>query len=63
MGDLHGKTEITAELLNERGRATELVRYADIVSFTCLKAFAYDQRSEPKDHTIWSTASSIMTAA
>lgn len=47
--DLHDTTEITAELLNERGRATELVRYADIVSFTCLKAFAYDQRSEPKD--------------
>ena len=47
--DLHGTTEITAELLSERGRATELVRYADIVSFTCLKAFAYDQRSEPKD--------------
>lgn len=47
--DLHETVEITAELLNERGRATELVRYADIVSFTCLKAFAYDQRSEPKD--------------
>lgn len=47
--DLHGTTEITAELLNERGRATEVVRYADIVSFTCLKAFAFDQRGEPKD--------------
>ena len=47
--DLHETVEITAELLNERGRATELVRYADIVSFTCLKAFAFDQRSEPKD--------------
>jgi len=47
--DLHETVEITAELLNERGRATEIVRYADIVSFTCLKAFAFDQRSEPKD--------------
>lgn len=47
--DLHDKVEITAELLNGRGRATEVVRYADIVSFTCLKAFAFDHRAEPKD--------------
>lgn len=47
--DLHDKVEITAELLNGGGRATEVVRYADIVSFTCLKAFAFDHRAEPKD--------------
>lgn len=47
--DLHDKVEITAELLNGGGRATEIVRYADIVSFTCLKAFAFDHRAEPKD--------------
>jgi hypothetical protein len=47
--DLHETVEITADLLDDRGRATEVVRYADIVSFTCLKAFAFDQRSEPKD--------------
>jgi hypothetical protein len=47
--DLHGSVEMTAELLNGGGRATETVRYADIVSFTCLKAFAYDQRFERKD--------------
>jgi len=47
--DLHATVEITAELLNGRGRATETVRYADIVSFTCLKAFAFDHRFEPKD--------------
>jgi hypothetical protein len=47
--DLHETVEITADLLDDRGRATERVRYADIVSFTCLKAFAFDQRSEPKD--------------
>lgn len=47
--DLHDTVEITAELLNGGGRATEVVRYADIVSFTCLKAFAFDHRAEPKD--------------
>lgn len=47
--DLHATVEITAELLNGGGRATETVRYADIVSFTCLKAFAFDHRFEPKD--------------
>ena len=47
--DHHRVTPITAELLNGGGRTTEEVRHADIVSFTCLKAFAYDQRHEPKD--------------
>lgn len=41
--------EIQAELLGENGVATENVRYADLVSFTCLKAFALDQRNERKD--------------
>ncbi len=31
------------------GMATERVKHADIVSFTCLKAFAFDQRFERKD--------------
>ncbi|MDZ4368284.1 MAG: antitoxin, partial [Afipia sp.] len=47
--DHHGTVEITADLLNGKGRATEVVRYADIVTFTCLKAFAFDQRFERKD--------------
>jgi hypothetical protein len=47
--DLHKTVDITAQLLNGGGRATETVRYADIVSFTCLKAFAFDQRFERKD--------------
>lgn len=47
--DHHETKEITAELLNDGGRTTEIVRHADIVSFTCLKAFAYDQRHEGKD--------------
>lgn len=47
--DLHETVEITAELLDGNGRATETVRYADIVSFTCLKAFAFDERFERKD--------------
>lgn len=47
--DLHESVEITAELLDGNGEATETVRYADIVSFVCLKAFALDDRFERKD--------------
>ena len=35
--------------LDGNGIASETVRHADVVSFTCLKAFAFDQRFEPKD--------------
>ncbi len=41
--------EIRAELLGEKGVAVENIRFADIVSFTCLKAFAVDQRYKNKD--------------
>ena len=37
------------DCLGENGMATERVKHADIVSFTCLKAFAFDQRFERKD--------------
>ena len=47
--DLHQVTEIRAELLGENGMAAERVKHADIVSFMCLKAFAFDQRFERKD--------------
>jgi hypothetical protein len=47
--DLHKTTEIQAELLCGNGIVTEEVKHADIVSFTCLKAFAFDQRFERKD--------------
>ena len=47
--DLYEETEIRAELLDERGIATVTVKHADIGSFTCLKAFAYEDRQEPKD--------------
>lgn len=47
--DLHETIEITAELLDGNGEATETVRYADIVSFICLKSFAFDDRFERKD--------------
>lgn len=47
--DFYSSIDITAELLNGGGRATETIRYANIVSFTCLKAFAFDQRFERKD--------------
>ncbi|WP_137390418.1 antitoxin [Rhodoligotrophos defluvii] len=47
--DLHQVTEIQAELLGGAGIATEQVKHADLVSFTCLKAFAFDQRFERKD--------------
>ncbi|MGY4473681.1 antitoxin [Bradyrhizobium sp. USDA 3364] len=41
--------EIAADLLGGKGVATEEVRHADIVSFTCLKAYALDDRHERKD--------------
>ena len=47
--DHHEIKEVSAELIGENGVATEKIRYADIVSFTCLKAFAFDQRHERKD--------------
>lgn len=47
--DHHQVKEIRAELLDGNGIATENIRYADIVSFTCLKAFAFDERFERKD--------------
>ena len=47
--DLYEETEIRAELLDERGIATVTVKHTDIVSFTCLQAFAYEDRQEPKD--------------
>lgn len=47
--DLHQTTEIQAELLDGGGVTAEIVRHANLVSFTCLKAFAFDQRFERKD--------------
>ncbi|MDB6100247.1 MAG: hypothetical protein JWO52_246 [Gammaproteobacteria bacterium] len=47
--DLHQVVEIEAELLGGNGIATEKIKHADLVSFTCLKAFAFDQRFERKD--------------
>lgn len=47
--DLHDRIEVTADLLGQKGRATESIPYADIVSFTSLKAFAFDHRREGKD--------------
>ena len=47
--EMHQVAEIRAELLGGAGHAVEVVRHADLVSFTCLKAFAFDQRFERKD--------------
>jgi hypothetical protein len=47
--DLYEEAEIRTELLDEKGVAVVTVKHADIVSFTCLKAFAYEDRHEPKD--------------
>ena len=47
--DLHRTKEIQAELLGGEGIAIEQVKHADLVSFTCLKALAFDQRFERKD--------------
>ncbi|MCV0438271.1 MAG: antitoxin [Hydrogenophaga sp.] len=47
--DLHEVTEVEAELLGGEGIAVEKIRHANLISFTCLKAFAFDQRFERKD--------------
>lgn len=47
--DMHEVKEVRAELLGENGVAVEKVRHADLVSFTCLKALAFDQRNARKD--------------
>lgn len=47
--DLFQVTEITAELLGDDGVVTESIKHANLVSFTCLKAFAFAQRFERKD--------------
>lgn len=47
--DLHQVVEIRAELLGDNGVATEKLKHANLVSFTCLKSFAFDQRFERKD--------------
>jgi hypothetical protein len=47
--DLYQVTEIEAELLGGDGIAVEKIKHADLISFTCLKAFAFDQRFERKD--------------
>lgn len=47
--DLHQVTEIQAELLGGNGIAKEQIKHANLVSFTCLKSFAFDQRFERKD--------------
>ena len=47
--DLHDSIEITAELLGGDGTTTETIRYANIVSFVCLKSMALEGRVERKD--------------
>ncbi len=47
--DLHQISEIKAELLGDGGIAVEQIKHANLVSFTCLKTFAFDHRAEPKD--------------
>lgn len=47
--DFHDKVVIAAELLDGGGMYEATIRYADIVTFTCLKALAYTDRWERKD--------------
>jgi hypothetical protein len=47
--DLHDSIQVTAELLDGDGTVTQTIRYANIVAFVCLKAFALHGRVERKD--------------
>lgn len=47
--DLYDTAQVTAELLRDNGVATETIKHANIVSFTCLKAISYNDRQERKD--------------
>jgi hypothetical protein len=41
--------EVTAQLLDDAGTATETVRFADVPAFIVLKALAFNDRAENKD--------------
>ncbi|MFM0282582.1 hypothetical protein P0D75_31700 [Paraburkholderia sediminicola] len=41
--------EVTTELLDDGGIATEIVRFANVTAFIVLKSLAFDQRAENKD--------------
>lgn len=45
----HKVRRIKAELLGDNGIASADLRHADLVAFTCLKALAFDHRTERKD--------------
>jgi hypothetical protein len=47
--DLYDTAQVTAELLRDNGVATQTIKHANIVSFTCLKAISYNDRQERKD--------------
>jgi hypothetical protein len=47
--DLHSTKRVSTQLLGEDGEVTEEIRHADLVAFTCLKVFAFDDRAERKD--------------
>ncbi|MFZ3004830.1 MAG: antitoxin [Phenylobacterium sp.] len=47
--DLHDKVLLTAEQLNGEGVTTIEVAHANLVSFCCLKTFAFAQRNARKD--------------
>ena len=50
--DLHQIVEIQAELLGGNGIATEQIKHANLVSFTCLKSLAFDQRLSARTRMI-----------
>lgn len=47
--DMHDIKKVRAQLLGDNGVSVEKIRHADLVSFTCLKALAFDHRNERKD--------------
>ncbi|MDI6029457.1 hypothetical protein QBK99_25230 [Corticibacterium sp. UT-5YL-CI-8] len=58
--DLHDRMEVTADLLGQKGRATESIPYANIVSFTSLKHLRSIIVAKAKTHMISSTVSNMV---
>jgi hypothetical protein len=58
--DNYDTVRVTAELLGENGVATETIKHANIVSFTCLKAIAYNDPTTAKSVKMLMISSTVL---